>query len=95
MNKQNPKNIVFYDSAKLVQQDEPDSTSFISLLLCSVGMFMRNKIIIWVAIFFIMSTFCRRKNGTSIAHYIINLMMIVFGLVTTYMMQPPVVAAPS
>ena len=89
MSKQNPKNIVFYDPVKLVAQDEPDGTSFISLLLCSVGMFMRNKMVIWVAIFFILSTFCRRKNGTSVAHYLINLMMIVFGLVTTYMMHPP------
>lgn len=89
MNKKNPKNVVFYDPARLMQQDEPDGASFISLILCSAGMFMRNKIIIWISIFFIISTFCRRKNGTSIAHYLINLMMIIFGIVTTYMMQPP------
>lgn len=89
MNRRSIKNIVDYDPAKLTQQDEPDGASFLSLILCSAGMFMRNKIIIWLAVFFILSTFCRRKNGTSISHYLINLMMIVFGLVTTYMMHPP------
>lgn len=92
MSRKNAKNISLYDPSKLLQQDEPDGTSFLSLILCSAGMFMRNKIIIWLAIFFIISTFCRRKNGTSIAHYLINLMMIVFGLVTTYMMHPPPVS---
>ena len=89
MNKQNPKNIVYYDPVKLVSQEEPDGTSFVSLLLCSVGMFMRNKLIIWTAVFFILSTFCRRKNGTSILQYLVNLVMIIFGLITTYMMHPP------
>ena len=58
-------------------------------MLCSVGMFMRSKLIIWISIFFILSTFCRRRNGTSIVHYLINLVMIIFGLVTNYMMVPP------
>lgn len=58
-------------------------------MLCSVGMFMRSKLIIWVSIFFILSTFCRRRNGTSIVHYLVNLVMIIFGLVTNYMMVPP------
>lgn len=89
MSKKNESNIRFYDPTKLVSQEEADGASFISLLLCSAGMFMRNKLIIWLAIFFIISTFCRRKNGTSIVHYLINLVMIIFGLVTTYMMHPP------
>jgi hypothetical protein len=58
-------------------------------MLCSMGMFMRSKMIIWLSIFFILSTFCRRKNGTSIVQYLINVVMIVFGLITNYMMQPP------
>lgn len=90
MNKQNPKNINYYDPVKLVSAtDEPDGASFISLLCCSIGMFMRMKVIIWVAIFMMMSTFCRRKNGTSITTYLINLMMIIFALISTYMIQPP------
>lgn len=89
MSKLNPSKVVFYDPAKLVVQEEPDGTSFLSLILCSAGMFMRSKLIIWLSIFFIISTLCRRKNGSSIVQYLVNLMMIVFGLVTTYMMQPP------
>jgi hypothetical protein len=51
-------------------------------------MFMRNKLVIWLAVFFIISTFCRRKNGSSIAQYLINLVMIIFGMVSIYIMQP-------
>ena len=58
-------------------------------------MFMKSKLIIWLSIFFILSTFCRRKNGTSVLHYMVNLMMIVFGLVTTYMAFPPGTPVPS
>jgi len=90
MSKKNTANIRHYDQSKLLSvQEEADGASFISLMLCSVGMFMRSKLIIWLSIFFIMSTFCRRKNGSSIMHYLINLVMIIFGLVTTYMMHPP------
>lgn len=88
--RKNSNNIRLYDPTKLIsQQEEADGTSFISLMLCSVGMFMRSKLIIWISIFFILSTFCRRKNGTSIVQYLINLVMIIFGLVVNYMMQPP------
>lgn len=89
MSKKNAANITFYDPARLAAADEADGASFISLMLCSAGMFMRNKLVIWLAVFFILSTFCRRKNGSSIAHYLINLVMIVFGMVSMYLMQPP------
>lgn len=90
MSKKSIANIRHYDPTKLLSsQDEADGASFISLMLCSTGMFMRSKLIIWLSIFFIMSTFCRRKNGSSIMHYLINLVMIIFGLVTTYIMHPP------
>ena len=89
MSRINPKHVLYSDPEKLVVQEEPDGTSFLSLICCSAGMFMRSKLIIWVSIFFILSTLCRRKNGSSIVQYLVNLMMIIFGLVTTYMIQPP------
>ena len=89
MNKQNAKNINFYDPVKLVASEEPDGASFISLLCCSIGMFMRMKVVIWIAVFMMMSTFCRRKNGTPITTYLINLMMIIFALISTYVIQSP------
>jgi hypothetical protein len=61
----------------------------ISLLLCSGGMFLRSKLMIWIAVFFILSTFCRRKNGSSISQYLINVVMIIFGLVSSYVLIPP------
>ena len=88
MSKKSQKNINLYDVSRLNLQDEPDGTSFISLLLCSAGMFMRNKLIIWISIFFILSTLCRRKYGSSIANYLLNTIMIIFALVTSYMMAP-------
>jgi hypothetical protein len=57
-------------------------------------MFMRSKLVIWISIFFILSTFCRRKYGTSIVQYLINLVMIIFGLVVNYVMIPPGSAPP-
>lgn len=66
----------------------------ISLLLCSGGMFLRNKIMIWLAVFFILSCFCRKKNGSSISQYLINTVMIVFGLVSSYVLVPPEVQTP-
>jgi len=89
MNKQNAKNINFYDPVKLVASEEPDGASFISLLCCSIGMFMRMKVVIWIAVFMMMSTFCRRKNGIPITTYLINLMMIIFALISTYVIQSP------
>ena len=51
----NDKNIHYYDPARFTSsQDEPDGASFISLLLCSFGMFTRNKLVIWLAVFFIL-----------------------------------------
>lgn len=82
------KNIKFYDSSRFNTQEEPDGASFISLLLCSFGMFTRNKLVIWLAVFFILSTFCRKKYSSSSAQYLINGVMIVFGLVTSYVLQP-------
>ena len=87
--KKNPSKINLYDPTRLVAGEEADGASFVSLMLCSAGMFMRSKLIIWLSIFFIISTFCRRRNGTSIVQYLINLVMIIFGLVVNYMMQPP------
>jgi hypothetical protein len=58
-------------------------------MLCSVGMFMRSKMVLWISILFMLSTFCRRKNGSSILQYLMNVVMIVFGLVVNYMMVPP------
>jgi hypothetical protein len=68
--------------------EEQDGASFISLILCSAGMFMRSKLTIWIAIFFLISTFCRRKNGSPITAYLMNLVMIIFGLVTNYLLHP-------
>lgn len=90
MSKKNAANIKLYDPTRLFSAgEEADGASFISLMLCSVGMFMRSKLVIWISIFFILSTFCRRKNGTSIVQYLINLVMIIFGLVVNYVMVPP------
>jgi hypothetical protein len=47
-------------------------------------MFTRNKLVIWLAVFFILSTFCRKKYSGSSAQYLINGVMIVFGIATTY-----------
>lgn len=86
----NDKKINYYDPSRFsAQEDQPDGASFISLLLCSFGMFTRNKIVIWLAVFFILSTFCRKKYGSSSAQYLINGVMIAFGLVTSYFLQPP------
>jgi hypothetical protein len=52
-------------------------------------MFMRNKLLIWVALFFILSTFCRKKSGTGISQYFINAIMIIFGMVSLYVLVPP------
>ena len=83
------KNIHYYDASRFTSSpDEPDGASFISLLLCSFGMFTRNKLVIWLAVFFILSTFCRKKYSGSSAQYLINGVMIVFGLVTSYVLQP-------
>jgi hypothetical protein len=85
----NPNNITYFDPKRLNVQEEPDGASFISLLLCSAGMFMRNKLMIWIALFFILSTFCRKRNGTGIGQYLINLVMVVFGMVSLYILVPP------
>lgn len=86
---QDPSNINFFDPAHYQPQEEPDGASFISLLLCSFGMFTRNKLVIWLAIFFILSTMCRKKYSSPSTQYLINGVMIVFGLVTSYVIQPP------
>ena len=78
-----------YDASRYQVQEEPDGASFVSLLLCSFGMFTRNKLMIWVAIFFILSTMCRKKYSSPSTQYLINAVMIVFGLVTSYIIQPP------
>jgi hypothetical protein len=85
----NPSGITYFDPKRLNVQEEPDGASFISLLLCSAGMFMRNKLMIWIALFFILSTFCRKRNGTGIGQYLINLVMVVFGMVSLYVLVPP------
>ena len=84
----NSSAVTFFDPKKLNLQEEPDGASFISLLLCSAGMFMRQKLLIWLALFFILSTFCRKKNGTGISQYLINLVMVVFGMVSLYVLVP-------
>ncbi len=85
----NSNAVTYFDPKKLNLQEEPDGASMISLLLCSAGMFMRNKLMIWIALFFILSTFCRKKNGTGVGQYLINLVMVVFGMVSLYVLVPP------
>jgi len=89
LSNKNPNGVALFDPKKLNLQEEPDGASFISLLLCSAGMFLRNKLLIWVALFFILSTFCRKKNGTGVSQYLINLVMVVFGMVSLYVLVPP------
>ena len=74
------------DSSCRKNQMEP--TSF-SLLLCSAGMFMRNKFIIWLSIFFIISTMCRKKYSSPSTRYLVNEAMIIFGLATNYVLHLP------
>lgn len=84
----NEKNVNYYDPSRFNTQEEADGASFISLLLCSFGMFTRTKIYIWIAIFFIISTLCRKKYSSSSAQYLINGSMIIFGLVSIYVLNP-------
>lgn len=51
-------------------------------------MFTRNRLVIWLAIFFIISTMCRKKYSSSSVQYLINAAMIIFGLVTSYVLHP-------
>lgn len=89
MNHKNPKDINLYDGSRFQAQEEPDGASFISLLLCSFGMFTRNKFVIWIAVFFMISTMCRKKYSSPSTQYLINGVMILFGLVTSYVFHPP------
>jgi len=82
------KNIQHYDSSRFRNEEETDGASIISLLLCSVGMFTRNKLFIWISLFFIISTLCRKKYGSSYSPYLINGSMIIFAIVNTYVLQP-------
>jgi hypothetical protein len=84
----NISNVVHYNPSRYNNQEEQDGASMVSLLLCSGGMFLRSKIMIWVAIFFLLSTFSRKKNGSSISQYLINIVMIIFSLVSIYMLVP-------
>ena len=88
-NGKNSNNVQYFNPARLLMQEEPDGASFISLLLCSAGMFMRNKFIIWLSIFFIISTMCRKKYSSPSTQYLVNGVMILFGLVTNYVLHPP------
>lgn len=89
MSHKNQSNVQFFNPNKLSLQEEPDGASFISLLLCSAGMFMRNKIIIWLSIFLILSTMCRKKYSSPSTQYLVNGVMIVFALVSNYVLHPP------
>lgn len=88
---QDPAGVKTFDYGRYssAAQEEADGASFISLLLCSFGMFTRNKFVIWLAIFFILSTMCRKKYSSPSTQYLINGVMIIFGLVTSYIIQPP------
>jgi len=88
----NPSSVIHYNPSRYNNQEEQDGASMISLLLCSGGMFLRSKLMIWLAVFFILSTFCRKKNGSSLTQYLINAVMIIFGLVSSYVLVPPEVA---
>lgn len=84
----NEKNINYYDSSRFQAQEDADGASFISLLLCSFGMFTRNKLFIWLAVFFIISTLCRKKYSSSLSQYLINGAMLLFALVSSYVFVP-------
>lgn len=85
----NQNNVHFFNPNRLNLQEEPDGASFISLLLCSAGMFMRNKFIIWLSIFLILSTMCRKKYSSPSTQYLVNGVMIIFALVSNYVIHPP------
>jgi hypothetical protein len=89
ISEKNSSNVTYFDPKRLNLQEDPDGASFISLLLCSAGMFMRHKLLVWIALFFILSTFCRKKNGTGVSQYMINAVMIIFGMISLYILVPP------
>jgi hypothetical protein len=87
--------VQFFNPTKLLQQqqEETDGSSMISLLLCSAGMFLRYKLIIWISIFFILSSMCRKKYSSPSTQFLINGVMVIFGLISTYVLHAPAQSA--
>lgn len=85
--RRNEENVKMYKPARYSGPEEPEATSFLSLLLCSMGMFLQSKLCIWLSIFLLLSSFCRRKNGSSVSQYMVNFVMIIFGLTNTYVLR--------
>jgi hypothetical protein len=86
----NETNIVYFNSSRLQssQDDGSEAGNMISMMLCLFGAFTRNKIFIWMAIYFTISTLCRRRYSSSLAQHVINLVMLLFAIVVSYVFIP-------